>query len=370
MTAGSYPNWVLFVNSFVQVIALLTFSAFADYGNYRKVLLRWSTYACSFCLILVVFCSSGSMVWLAGLLRILMGCCFVQTNVYYNAYLPLLTSQCPEVLELIGEKADKKQEEVSDSMSSKGAGCGYCGGTTMQIVAGIIFLLFQCDKSDIGDTCTEEQYEFDRVFWIGFCIALCGIWWLVFSTYTFANLKERAGGPFPPGANIWCLGWQKAREALVDVYRLRNTFLYVIGYFIWSDSLATVVNVATQDVDGDSGQDADAGKDSSKLILLTGATFCVLIGVFAILGIQHVTKASSKTVLLIQLCIYGIVSTGAAMGFLKSLNGMGYYLCLIPMMLMLGSLQAFQRSLYSSLSPVGKEAKCLHSTRSQIKAPV
>lgn len=376
MSPGGYPAAVLFVNSGVQVVALLTFSAFADYGNYRKVLLRWSTYACSIILILVVFCNTGSAVWTAGVLRILMGVFFVQTNVCYNAYLPLLTGQSPEVLELTGAAAEKKQEELADNMSSKGFGCGYCGGMTMQIVAWIIFLVFQCDATDIGKTCTEEKYTFHRVFWIGFCICLCGVWWLIFSIYTFAHLKERAGGPFPQGVNMLCLGWQKTGETLYEVFRLRNTLLYVIGYFIWSDGIATIVNVSTLYIDEDDTDSApcnitsiivngtntyditgDCAKDSGKFMMLVGATVLALIGVFVILFIQNAFKLSSKTLLMAQLLIYGVISVGSASGFMKAFNGMGYYLCMVPMMLMLGSQQAYQRSIYSSLSPVGKEAQ-------------
>lgn len=348
LSTGSYPSNVLLVTCVMQVICLLSLSAFGDYGRLRKMLLVFTTYMCCTFLCLCYFCTSSSAWWFAGLLRIASGCSFVLTNVYYNAYLPTLTSQNPDVLALQGEAAEKKQVALSDEISAKGFGAGYCGGMSMQIVTYLMLLAFEC-KSDCSD--------YDRLRWITLATAICGVWWGFFSLYTFRNLKVRTGNTFPADTNVACLGWRNVWSTLREMGHLRNTAIYVLAYFVWSDALATTLNVCVLVMD-EPGSHATEGKeslDSGKFVLLIGATLSALLGVFIFMKLTRTFNLTSKGVLMIQLCSYGLICTFCARGALLG-SSLAYYGCMVPITMMLGSLQANQRSLFSSLVPVGKEA--------------
>ncbi len=41
---------------------------------------------------------------------------------------------------------------------------------------------------------------------------------------SFMNLKVRAGGPFPAGSNVFCIGWKNTCTTLQDIFGLRHTF--------------------------------------------------------------------------------------------------------------------------------------------------
>lgn len=92
--------------------------------------------------------------------------------------------------------------------------------------------------------------------------------------------------------------------------------------------------------------------DSSKLTLMIGGILLALIGVVLFMQVQRMFGWTSKTILLGMLCTYGFISTCCALGGLDNY----YYILMVPVTLMLGAQQAYQRALYSNLAPVGKEA--------------
>lgn len=157
-----------------------------------------------------------------------------------------------------------------------------------------------------------------------------------------------------------CLGWVQAWKTLGVVVRRRQVLIFMIAYFIWSDALATTQNVSILYMDEkatDKESTADTTeKDSSKMILLAGGSLMGIVGVLGLMKFQQCLKLTNKSMLLGQLSFYALICAACAGGALNALNGIGYFLCMVPVVVMMGSLQANTRSLYSSLSPVGMEA--------------
>jgi UMF1 family MFS transporter len=353
VSPGGYPAVVLWCTSAAQIVFLLSFSAFGDYGGRRKQLLIQLTYLGSAFLIVIVFCADTRLWWLLGMLRVAAGLCFVMSNVYYNAFLPLLAAAHPELTELAGEAHLQREVAVQDEMSNKGFLTGYLGGMVAQLLCFFLFLAVECDVSD--PACIAD--EFSRLFWLALCIAAVGIWWGGFSVYTFANLQARPGPEFPEGANVLCLGWAQSYDTLKYVAKFRNTLLFVIAYFFWSDALSTMQKVA-QLVLADAGSTGSQQhrSDSSIIFFMALGTIGGVLGSFALMKIQQGRGLSNKTMLMWQLCIYGVVSAAGGAGVVTAFNGRGFFIVLTPVCLMMGSLLANQRSLYSSLCPVGREA--------------
>merc|ERR1712194_155840 len=79
-------------------------------------------------------------------------------------------------------------------------------------------------------------------------------------------------------------------------------------------------------------------------------------GVFLWSSAQRLLGASSKSVLLVQLGLLTVCSAMCVGGVITDVSG-GLYIALAPVMLTLGSLQAYSRSMFAQLIPVGQEAK-------------
>jgi UMF1 family MFS transporter len=359
ISAGSYPAVVLWINAACQVISLLSFSAFGDFGPYRKRLLLIMTASGSFFVFMHIILFSPGTWWVAAVLRILAGQAFILSNVYYNAFLSILAEQHYDVVNQSDDcrRADR-QVEVSDEMSAKGYIVGYSGGVIMQLIVYGLLLGVECDDQTQDrrllpapktDT-TSECSQFNKLFWLCLSVSIVGLWWAGFSLFTFRHVKQRAGPDFPKDTNIILLGWKQACEALRMICQMRPLLLFVIAYFLWSDALNTIVNAAILTLDD------STSKDSSIMLNSFLGAFAGLIGVLIVLKVQQYFNISNKAMLLAQLVLYVIVSLAGAVGVVKTMDGYGYYVVMVPAVLMMGSLQANTRSLFSALVPVGSEA--------------
>lgn len=74
-------------------------------------------------------------------------------------------------------------------------------------------------------------------------VAYCNTWWIVFAIPWFLFEKHRPGQPLPAGLNyVTVLPWTLWR-AMTQIWELKQTLLYLIGYFLLGDSLNTTVTV-------------------------------------------------------------------------------------------------------------------------------
>merc|ERR1712032_1539508 len=98
------------------------------------------------------------------------------------------------------------------------------------------------------------------------------------------------------------------------------------------------------------------GKDSSTVQNFVLGTIGALIGTAIIMFIQQRFSLTNKNMLLTQIFIFVLCSVAFALGISDAFNGIGFYLAFAPQLLLTGALQSAQRSLYSSLIPMGMEA--------------
>lgn len=345
MTAGSFPGFVGMITTAVQIIGLLSFAAVADYGDGRKRLLMIFTYVGAGAVFLTFACGFGSWSWwLCAVLRIIAGFCFVIAMALYNAFMPKLVASHPRVVQADRDTAVEVEIAVSDEVSTKGMLCGYVGGVIMIIASYVLLLYLECDKNIA--VCTEVEV----LLWPAFCCGTVGIWWAGFATYTFSVLRTRPGPEMEEGTNACLLGWREACETVCYVRQLRNTALFCIAYFIYSDSQSTFVANAVLIMDS-----AEGGTTMSNVLFgAILANIAIMLGIFVFGAIQSFFDISGKGLLVTQLLLYALVSIIGGSGLVDVKENP--YVVLGPGMILLGSSQSISRSIFSSLAPAGKES--------------
>eukprot|EP00929_Paragymnodinium_shiwhaense_P050698 TRINITY_DN25539_c0_g1_i4.p1 TRINITY_DN25539_c0_g1~~TRINITY_DN25539_c0_g1_i4.p1 ORF type:complete len:577 (-),score=90.07 TRINITY_DN25539_c0_g1_i4:124-1854(-) len=348
ITAGSFPPLVGWITTVVQVVFLLSFSVFGDFGELRSRLMRFLTWMGSFILLLHVFCTSDSTWWFAALLRVMVGVCFVLAQTYYNAYLPVLVQADRDVAALAQtEDGSTKSMEVSDTMSHNGQMIGYLGGLVMLVASTIVLVMYEC-----AEDCSEAEV----FFWPAMIIAAVGIWWTVFSMYTFKVLKPRSGEDFPDEGSMLCFGWRETFNTCSILQDYKNTYLFIIAYFLFSDAASTFCVIALLILDDESSSDGHKSLMSAILFNCILAAVGAFVGIFIFMRIQRGCGISNKSMLCGQLAFWGILSVAGGCGLIKGFDGAGFYMVMAPAMLLNGSVQSYSRSVLASLIPKGKES--------------
>ena len=67
--------------------------------------------------------------------------------------------------------------------------------------------------------------------------------WLLLAIPWFVLEKRRPGNPLPPGMNIVMVGFWQLYRAISQIWKLKQSLIYLIGYFLLGDSLNTTVTV-------------------------------------------------------------------------------------------------------------------------------
>eukprot|EP00929_Paragymnodinium_shiwhaense_P041633 TRINITY_DN21613_c0_g1_i1.p1 TRINITY_DN21613_c0_g1~~TRINITY_DN21613_c0_g1_i1.p1 ORF type:complete len:579 (+),score=56.74 TRINITY_DN21613_c0_g1_i1:112-1737(+) len=349
ITAGSFPPLVGWMTTVVQVVVLLTFSVLGDFAELRNQLLRWLTWLGSFILVLHVFCTSDETWWFVALLRILAGATFVLAQTYYNAYLPVLVKADKDVALLADASAvATKSMEVSDAMSQYGQMVGYVGGLILLASSTIALMIFEC---------SEDCSEAEVFIWPAIIIALVGLWWTVFSTYTFRVLKTRPGVDFPAEGCILCFGWMETRSTFCMLGSYKNTLLFFISYFLFSDAQSTFCAIAILILDDEQSNGGSKSQMSRILFNCILAALAAFLGIYVFMKVQQRFNICSKIMLVRQLAFFSLVSVAGATGVIGYFGGgLGFYLVMAPAMLLTGSVQSYSRSLCATLIPTGKES--------------
>lgn len=346
ITAGSFPVAVGWVTIVVQMFCLLSFASLGDYGPYRKQLLKTLTFAGSIVITFNIFGFSPDVYWLVGSLRVIAGACFVLCVNYYNAYLPLLMEADPSAKHSLDERM-----RLTDEASSRGNLAGYAGGVLLLIVSFVLHKFMECDPCKTMGTCKP----FHIFIAPALCCSMVGLWWGSISIYSFWRLKERPGEDFPDdGSSIFLMGWKDTASTFRLVLDYRQTFVFLLVYFISSDSLSTLIGNAMLIMEEEAT--ATTGKwmtlTSMHINWILGA-IAAFVGIFMYNGIQKLLGISNKHLIMFQFVLMMGVATACLSGGIRTI---GFIPVMAPVSLTIGSMQSLVRSVYVNLIPPGKEA--------------
>ena len=233
--------------------------------------------------------------------------------VFYNSYLP-----------------DVAFKEQQDNLSAKGYSMGYIGSVTLLVIC--LFIV-------IGK---EGQEAVDAM---RLSFALTGIWWLVFSQYTFYYLPKGNKSEQKVTSKILFNGFRELVKVKNQLFQNIKLKRYLIAFFVFSMAVQTVILVATYFGEKEVLWESDSQKRMGLIVSI------LVINLIAVLGAVLTSKASRK---------FGNIPT------LIFINGIWVVICLcayfvtLPIHfyitagfvgLVMGGIQALARSTYSKFLP-------------------
>jgi len=139
----------------------------------------------------------------------------------------------------IAERLHNKRDSVERKMSDCGFALGYVGGLVLLVVC--IPVAYLSPSADSG---------FMARFPFRICILLAALWWLAFSIPTFLFVRKRGGPDFPESkccgrhpAGVLFIGAESTASTLWNARQNKQTLLFLLCYFIYSDSYNTMASV-------------------------------------------------------------------------------------------------------------------------------
>ncbi len=270
VNTASFAMYTFSISVLVQALLIISMSAAADHGRFRKTFLL--AFAFIGAIATMLFIGVVPKVYLLGaFLAIVSNACFGASFVLLNSFLPLLVRHHPSIERSreddITEGDDSEYVEhedhaltsstsglmpretpeyaaathadptlispglrLSTKISSTGIGIGYLAGLFVQVVAvGLVVLT--------GST----------LFSLRLVLLLVGFWWLVFSIPAAIWLRPRPGPPLASeltGRYAWVsyvtYAWKALFKTISHAKKLKDIVIFLCAWFLLSDSIATV----------------------------------------------------------------------------------------------------------------------------------
>lgn len=309
------PNSVLYSYSLsfaFLAIALINplLSGIADYsGKKKKFMQFFALMGALSCSMLYFF--KAETLWIGVLFFVTATVGYAGSLVFYNAYLPEIATP-----------------DQYDRVSAKGFSMGYIGSVLLLVVNIAMLQTF----ADSGEA---ARLSFLSV----------GLWWLLFSMYTFIHLPVGNGlVKDRNGESYLSKGYQEIRKVFSEVLKEKSIRNFLIAFFFYSMSFQTIMYLASI-----------FGSEELK-IPESGLILTILIIQLVAIGGASLFAFSSKkygnvVTLLFALALCIIVCVAA---YLTTTAEQFYALAFLVGLIM-GGIQSLSRSTYSKLLPDTKD---------------
>jgi len=304
-----------FAAMLLVAVASPILGALADYSGRRKLLLILTTLLSVAATAALYTAGPGDIAW-AMLLFVLATACFEAGYVFYNAFLP-----------------DVSTPETVGRVSGWGWGIGYVGGLLCILVCKP--LLDQPLSGPDGVAAYQSSF------------LIVAAWYLVFSLPAFLWLRESP----PQGAvRSWfeyaSAGFRRVRHTLTHVRRYRETAKYILASLLFTDGITTVVSFA--------GIYATTtiGFSNREMVFLF-----LLLNVVALPGSLAAgylaDRAGARRTIILTLVLWVAVVIAAASATGKPM----FWAMACGAALGMGSTQAVGRSFMSQISPASRQSE-------------
>lgn len=369
----SFFTYLISASVLVQVTILPVLSALADYSHLRKQLMRFFAFLGAGATILMFFIQPGGH-WFAALLFLLANVAFGASIVFYNSYLPNIAS-----------------EDRRDAVSSYGWAMGYLGGGLL-LLLNLVMYLFS-DRLGLSSALVARL-----------SLASAGVWWLVFSLFTFTRLRQRhTVRPLPQGQTYFSIGFKQLADLMGVSQKLITTLMllpllipvfillrlpvalallpgagpiailiifmvrkgrtlpeamkYLAAYLLYNDGIQTVISVSAIFAAN------ELGMSSTQLILvILMIQFVAFLGA---LGFNWIaSKVGTKKTIVFSLVIWSAVTIYAFAGMKSMAIVLGmeqrqleFWVLGFVIALVMGGSQALSRSLFAQMIPPDQEAE-------------
>ncbi len=314
---------------FIAIITPLL-SGVADYLGNKKLFLKF------FCYLGGISCMG--LYWFSleniyfGLLCYFFGLVgFWVSFAFNNSYLP-----------------DIAFPEQQDRISAKGFSLGYIGSVIL-----LLFNLAMVMKPEFFGI-TSDGGEFAEIKAMKYSFLSVGIWWMVFSQYTFYHLpkgNKREG----PKEHVLLNGFKELKSVWKQLGKEVRLKRYLGAFFVYSMAVQTVMLIATYFGEEEIGWGSDNERTMGLIISI------LVIQIVAIFGATLTAKASKafgniKTlivvnILWIAICIYAYFV----------ITPIDFYIAAGCVGIVMGGIQALSRSTYSKFIPKTKDTTSFFS---------
>ncbi|HKG47977.1 MAG TPA: MFS transporter [Pyrinomonadaceae bacterium] len=319
VTAKGLPTLCVSISVGAQVFLLPILGALGDYSNLKKRLMALFCYlgVVANCLLFFI---QGNLYFLGGLLFIVANVCFGAALVFYNAFLPEITT-----------------DDQADKVSSRGYAYGYLGGAILLVLN--FLLVLQAERLGISTGLA-----------VRLSLLSAGIWWGGFALIAFALLKSRpAKKSLPPGKSYISAGFSELAATFKELRRLPLTARYLLAYLIYNDGIQTVIFASSTFLEQELFP--GVGNPTFLLQIFVMVQFVAVAGALLFERLAYVIK--TKNAIIVSLIIWCAIVIYANQ-FLDTVFEAWIMAAVIA--IVLGGSQALSRSLFSRMIPVGKEA--------------
>ena len=324
--------------SFVTAAAFLCVALFspllsgiADYTGNKKIFMRFFNYIGAVsCIGLYFFdlntIGLGLTFYFFGLIG------FWGSLVFYNSYLP-----------------DIAFPEQQDKISARGFSMGYIGGVLLLIIN--LSMIMKPELFNISGTSAQASMKAMR-----YSFAMVGIWWIVFSQYTYLYLpKGNKNSDRKVNKALIFNGFKELKKVWKQLQTEIPLKRYLVSFFVFSMAVQTVMLVATyfgaQEVQWKNAEESQIG-----LI-----TCILLIQLIAVLGAFLTSRASAQfgniNVLIFLNAFWLLLCCFAY--FITTPND--FYIMASLVGLVMGGIQSLGRSTYSKFLPESEDTASFFS---------
>lgn len=257
------------------VLALFSplLSGIADYGGKRKWFLRFFTTLGSLACISMWFFTDMSNLALGTIAFMLATIGFAGGLVFYNAYLPIITT-----------------EDKYDTVSAKGFAYGFIGSVILLIVNLLII------------TYAEELGLAENNFAVRIAFIMVGLWWIGFAQVAFRRLPPDDNTPMEKG--LMKKGMEELKKVWDALKQMTHTKRFLYSFFFYNAGVQTILFLAA------TFAEKELAFEASDLIILI-----LTLQLVAILGAQLFARLTSlmenKVKLLRSIGIWGAATAAA-----------------------------------------------------------
>ena len=310
--------------AFVVVSLLIPIlSGIADYVGNKKIFMQFFCYLGALsCIGLYFFSLEHIYISLLFYFLALIG--FWSSWVFYNSYLP-----------------DVAFPEQQDKLSAKGFSLGYIGSVILLVFN--LAMIMMPESFGLGEGGPAKMQAMKYSF------VSVGIWWILFSQYTFYYLPKGNKSNNKVTYRIVLDGFRELRGVYNSLSENLVLKRYLVAFFVYSMAVQTVMLLATYFGE----QEINWGGDDQRTMGLISSI--LIIQLVAILGAYLTSRSSEKfgniPTLIVVNIIWAIICVVAY--FINT--PMEFYITAGFVGMVMGGIQALSRSTYSKFLPKTKD---------------